>query len=112
MNRFGTYAFRLFAPFMGLTLLSSVASARVMTEIWQVKGVHDSADEAKIRAALVKLPSVTNPLVSMSTVRATFDDQKVTDAAFKAAVANAGRFELISKLPAETHHPIAPKPHK
>src|SRR3954469_16147203 len=69
MNRSSTRAFRWLAPLLGITLLSGVASAKVITEIWQVKGVHTPADEAKIHTALTQLPSVTDAVVHMTTVR-------------------------------------------
>ncbi|MEO8183771.1 MAG: heavy-metal-associated domain-containing protein [Deltaproteobacteria bacterium] len=99
MNRISTRAFRWLAPLLGVTLLSGIASAKVITEVWQVKGVHTPADETKIHAALTKLPSVTGAVVHMSTVRVTFDDQKLQDSAIKDSVANAGSFELMDKLP-------------
>ena len=104
MNRMSTRAFRWLAPLLGVTLVSSIASAKVITEIWQVKGVHTPADETKIHDALSKLPSVTDAVVHMSTVRVTFDDQKLQESAIKDSVARAGSFELQHKLP---EHPKA-----
>ena len=99
MNRIATRAFRWLAPLLGVTLLSGIASAKVITEVWQIKGVHTPADETKIHAALTKLPSVTDAVVHMSTVRVTFDDQKLQDSAIKDSVAKAGSFQLMDKLP-------------
>jgi copper chaperone CopZ len=114
MNRISTRAFRWLAPLAGITLLSGIASAKVITEVWQVKGVHTPADETKIHEALTKLPTVTGAIVHMSTVRVTFDDEKLQDARLKDAVAKAGSFELMSKLPehpkkAAPEHAKAPK---
>jgi copper chaperone CopZ len=103
MNRFTNRAFRWLAPLLGVTLLAGVASAKVVTEVWQVKGVHNAADEAKLRDALAKLPSVTNPIVNTSTVKVTFDDQKLQEATLKSTVAQAGSFELMSKMPEHAH---------
>jgi copper chaperone CopZ len=99
MNRMSTRAFRWLAPLLGVMLVSGIASAKVITEVWQVKGVHTPADESKIHAALTKLPSVTEAVVHLSTVRVTFDDQKLHDSAIKDSVAKAGSFELMNKLP-------------
>jgi copper chaperone CopZ len=99
MNRIATRAFRWLAPLAGITLLSGIASAKVITEIWQVKGVHTPTDETKIHAALSKLPSVTDAVVHMTTVRVTFDDQKLQESAIKDSVAKAGSFELMNKVP-------------
>jgi copper chaperone CopZ len=99
MNRSSTRAFRWLAPLLGITLMSGVASAKVITEVWQVKGVHTPADEAKIHTALTQLPSVTDAVVHMTTVRVTFDDQKLQDSAIKDSVAKAGSFELMNRVP-------------
>ena len=99
MNHISTRVLRWLAPIAGITLVSGIASAKVITEVWQVKGVHTPADEAKIHDALTKLPSVTDAVVHMSTVRVTFDDQKLHDAAIKDSVAKAGSFQLMDKLP-------------
>ena len=99
MNRIATRAFRWLAPLAGVTLLSGIASAKVITEIWQLKGVKTPADETKVHDALSKLPSVTDAVVHMSTVRVTFDDQKLKDSAIKDSVAKAGSFQLLNKLP-------------
>jgi copper chaperone CopZ len=119
MNRNSTRAFRWLAPLMGITLLTSIASAKVITEVWQVKGVHTPADENKLHEAITKLPSVSEAVVRMSTVRVTFDDQKLQDSSIKAAVAQAGKFELVNKIPerpkkasqdkATTQHAKSPK---
>jgi copper chaperone CopZ len=99
MNRIATRALRWLAPLAGITLLSGIASAKVITEVWQLKGVKTPADETKIHDALSKLPSVTDAVVHLSTVRVTFDDQKLQDSAIKNSVAKAGSFQLLNKLP-------------
>jgi copper chaperone CopZ len=99
MNRNTTRAFRWLAPLAGITLLSGVASAKVVTEAWEVKGVHTPADETKIKDALNKLPSVTKAVVHMTNVRVTYDDEKLQESAIKDSVAKAGSFELTSKMP-------------
>jgi copper chaperone CopZ len=103
MYRIATRASRWLAPLLGVTLLSGIASAKVITEVWQIKGVHNAADEAKVRDALVKLPSVTSPIVNTSTVRVTFDDQKLQEATLKSTVAQAGGFELMTRMPDHPH---------
>jgi len=103
MHRSSTRVSRWLAPLLGVTLLSGVASAKVITEVWQIKGVHNAADEAKVRDALTKLPSVTNPIVNTSTVRVTFDDQKLQEATLKSSVAKAGSFELMTRMPEHPH---------
>ena len=107
MNRSTLRASRWLAPLLGVTLLSGVASAKVVTEVWQIKGVHNAADEAKVREALIKLPSVTNPIVNTSTVRVTFDDQKLQEATLKNSVAHAGSFELMTRMPEHPHDKAA-----
>jgi len=99
MNRSATRAFRWLAPLAGITLLSGIASAKVITEVWQLKGVKTPADETKIHDALTKLPSVSDAVVHMSTVRVTFDDEKLQDSAIKDSVAKAGSFQLLNKVP-------------
>lgn len=99
MNRNSTRAFRWLAPLAGITLLSGVASAKVVTEAWEVKGVHTPADETKIKDALNKLPSVSKAVVHMTNVRVTYDDEKLQESAIKDSVAKAGSFELTNKLP-------------
>jgi copper chaperone CopZ len=97
MNGFTSRTLRYLAPFLGVALFSGLASAKIVTESWQIKGVHSAADEGKVRFALAQLPSVTNPVVMPSLVRVTFDDQKLQNAQIEQAVAKAGRFELIGK---------------
>jgi len=99
MNRNTTRAFRWLAPLAGITLLSGVASAKVVTEAWEVKGVQTPADEAKIKDALSKLPSVSKAVVHMTNVRVTYDDEKLQESAIKDSVAKAGSFELTNKMP-------------
>jgi copper chaperone CopZ len=99
MNRNSTRAFRWLAPLAGITLLSGVASAKVVTEAWEVKGVHTPADETKIKDALNKLPSVSKAVVHMTSVRVTYDDEKLKESAIKDSVAKAGSFELTNKMP-------------
>ena len=99
MNRNSTRAFRWLAPLAGITLLSGVASAKVVTEAWEVKGVQSPADETKIKDALNKLPSVSKAVVHMTNVRVTYDDEKLQESAIKDSVAKAGSFELTNKLP-------------
>ena len=99
MNRISTRAFRWLAPLAGITLLSGVASAKVVTEAWEVKGVHTPADETKIKDALNKLPSVSKAVVHMTSVRVTYDDEKLKESAIKDSVAKAGSFELTNKMP-------------
>lgn len=99
MNRNTTRAFRWLAPLAGITLLSGVASAKVVTEAWQVKGVQSPADETKIKDALNKLPSVSKAVVHMTSVRVTYDDEKLKESAIKDSVAKAGSFELTNKMP-------------
>jgi len=101
MNRFTSRAVRFLTPALGVALISGVASAKVVTESWQVKGVHNVADETKIREALTKLPTVASPVVNLSSVRVTFDDEKVKESELKDAVAKAGSFELTNKIPAK-----------
>ncbi|HTV23846.1 MAG TPA: hypothetical protein VMG12_34385 [Polyangiaceae bacterium] len=100
MNRFTSRALRVCAPLLGVLLVSGVASAKMVTKTWQVQGIHGSADEAKIHDALAKLPSVEHPLVNMTTVRLTYDDQKVTEPALRDTVAKAGSFQLMNEVPA------------
>jgi copper chaperone CopZ len=119
MNRFTSRAVRFLTPALGVALISGVASAKVVTESWQVKGVHNVADETKIKEALTKLPTVASPVVNLSSVRVTFDDEKVKESELKDAVAKAGSFELTNKIPAkpkteskskaESKTPAAPK---
>jgi copper chaperone CopZ len=99
MTRHSTRAFRWLAPLAGITLLSGVASAKVVTEAWEVKGVHTPADETKIKDALNKLPSVSKAVVHMTNVRVTYDDEKLHESAIKDSVAKAGSFELTNKVP-------------
>ena len=99
MNRISTRAFRWLAPVAGITLLSGIASAKVVTESWEVKGVHTPADEAKIKDALNKLPSVSKAIVHMTNVRVTYDDEKLKESAIKDSVAKAGSFELTNPMP-------------
>jgi copper chaperone CopZ len=99
MNRISTRAFRWLAPLAGITLLSGIASAKVVTEAWEVKGVHTPADETKIKDALNKLPSVSKAVVHMTSVRVTYDDEKLKESAIKDSVAKAGSFELTNKMP-------------
>ena len=99
MNRNTTRAFHWLAPLAGITLLSGVASAKVVTEAWEVKGVQTPADEAKIKDALSKLPSVSKAVVHMTNVRVTYDDEKLKESAIKDSVAKAGSFQLLNKLP-------------
>lgn len=102
MNRFTSRAVRFLTPVMGVALISGVASAKVVTESWQVKGVHNVADETKIREAIAKLPTVASPIVNLSSVRVTFDDEKLKESELKDAVAKAGSFELTNKIPTKT----------
>lgn len=120
MNRFTSRALRVCAPLLGVLLVSGVASAKMVTKTWQVQGVHGSADETKIHDALAKLPSVEHPIVNMTTVRLTFDDQKVTEPALHDTVAKAGSFKLMNEVPAaqkaapkasSATHPAAPAAH-
>ena len=100
---------RWLAPLFGVTLLSGIASAKVVTEVWQVKGVHNAADETKIRDAVAKLPSVTNPIINTSTMRVTFDDQKLQEATLESTVAHAGNYELMTRMPDHPHGKPAAK---
>jgi len=109
MTRSTIRASRWLAPLFGVALVSSVASAKVITEVWQVKGVHNTADETKIRDAVAKLPSVTNPIVDTSTIRVTFDDQKLQEATLKSTVAHAGNYELMTRMPDHPHDKPAAK---
>jgi copper chaperone CopZ len=113
MNRFTSRAVRFLTPVLTVALISGVASAKVVTESWQVKGVHNVADETKIKEALTKLPTVANPTVNLSSVRVTFDDEKVQEAQLKEAVSKAGSYELTNKVPAQhkaaAKTPAAPK---
>lgn len=101
MNRSTSRALRLCAPLLGVLLVSGVASAKVVTKTWQVQGIQGSADEAKVREALARLPSVEHPVVSMTTVRLTYDDQKLTEPALHDTVAKAGSFKLMNEVPAD-----------
>jgi copper chaperone CopZ len=92
-------AFRWLAPLAGITLLSGVASAKMVTEAWQVKGVHTPADETKIKDALNQLPSVSKAVVHMTNVRVTYDDEKLKESQIKDSVAKAGSFQLTNKMP-------------
>jgi copper chaperone CopZ len=92
-------AFRWLAPLAGITLLSGIASAKMVTEAWEVKGVHTPADETKIKDALNQLPSVSKAVVHMTNVRVTYDDEKLKESQIKDSVAKAGSFQLTNKLP-------------
>jgi copper chaperone CopZ len=97
MARFTSRSLHCFAGLFGVALCAGLASAKVVTESWQIKGVRGAADEGKVRFALSQLPSVINPVVMPSLVRVTFDDEKLQNAQIEQAVAKAGRFELVGK---------------
>jgi copper chaperone CopZ len=104
MNQVSPRALRWLAPLLGVTLVSGIASAKVITEVWQVKGIHTPADERKVHDAIAALPSVSNTVVHHDSVRLTFDDQKLQDPAIKTAVAKAGSFELMTRMPNPPKH--------
>lgn len=108
MNQVSPRALRWLAPLLGITLATGLASAKVVTEVWQVKGIHTAADERKVHDAITALPSVSTAIVHKDNVRLTFDDQKLQDPAIKAAVAKAGSFELMTRMPEPPKHAAHP----
>jgi len=113
MNRFNSRLIRMCTASVSILLVAGVASAKVVTETWQVQGVHNASDQAKIREALTKLPTVTQPMVDMSTVKLTFDDAKVTRPDIEQAIAKAGNFKLMNQTAPHAHPTAAgAKPHK
>jgi copper chaperone CopZ len=110
MKNIKSYVLAMALPLTGLLALEGVAAAKTVTESWHVQGVHGASDEAKIKEALMQLPSVSNPSITTNMVKVTFDDQKVTESSIKDAISKAGAYKLEARVtqpsakPAKTKH--------
>jgi copper chaperone CopZ len=110
MKNIKSYILAMALPLTGVLALEGVAAAKTVTESWHVQGVHGASDEAKIKEALMQLPGVSNPSITTSLVKVTFDDQKVTESSIKDAISKAGAYKLEGRVSepgtkaAKTHH--------
>ncbi|HTV24054.1 MAG TPA: heavy-metal-associated domain-containing protein [Polyangiaceae bacterium] len=79
---------------LGALLVPSVAVAKTVNESWYLAGPRSGADVKRVERAVQHLPGVKSFEVSEATLDIRFDDQKLTDARLRAAVAHAGNFRL------------------
>jgi copper chaperone CopZ len=83
---------------LGSLFVAGVAEAKTVNESWYLEGPHNGADVKRVERAVQHLPGVKSYEVSQATLDIRFDDQKLTDAQLRAAVAHAGHYRLTQKV--------------
>ena len=93
MKTMTPYLLALALP-LGALFSAASAEAKMVDESWYLEGPHNGADVKRVERAVKDLPGVKFCEVSQATLDIRFDDQKLTDARLRSAVAQAGPYRL------------------
>jgi copper chaperone CopZ len=94
MKTMASYILALALPLGGL-FAASVAEAKMVNESWNIEGPRSGADVQRIEREIKQLPGVKDFQVTQATLDIRYDDEQMSEAQLREAVARAGDFRLM-----------------
>lgn len=93
MKPMASYVLALALP-LGSLFAAGMAEAKMVNESWNLEGPRSGADVERVERAVKHLPGVKDVEVTQATLDIRYDDQKLSEAQLREAVAKAGKFRL------------------
>jgi len=94
MKTMAPYVLGLALP-LGSLFAAGVAEAKMVNETWNIEGPRSGDDVKRIEKAVEQLPGVKHFEVTQATLDILYDDERLSEAQLRTAVADAGDFRLI-----------------
>ena len=94
MKTMASYVLALALP-LGSLFAAGVAEAKMVNESWDLEGPRSGADVQRIEREIKQLPGVKDFQVTQATLDIRYDDERLSEAQLRSAVAKAGDFRLM-----------------
>jgi copper chaperone CopZ len=94
MKTMASYVLALALP-LGSLFGSTVAEAKMVNESWNLEGPRSGADVKRIEREIKQLPGVETFQLTQASLDIRYDDEKLSEAQLREAIAKAGDFRLM-----------------
>jgi copper chaperone CopZ len=94
MRTMASYVLALALP-LGSLFASGVAEAKMVNESWSLEGPRSGADVKRIEREIQRLPGVKDFQLTQASLDIRYDDEKLSQAQLREAIAKAGDFRLM-----------------